>query len=337
MISPQTAERRKLRTAGRWPRFAPARGLGNAHLQTWFGTLFRAPPALPYRAETWSTPDDDFLVVHVAEAGAPGPVAILLHGLEGSAQSPYVVGLGQRLRTLGYTVLAMEQRSCSGQINRARRLYHSGVTDDLDFVIRRVHERWPDRPLFVGGVSLGGNQLGRWLGTHHPPDAVRAAAIVSAPFDLTVSGPHLDRRGAGYVRFFLRTLVPKALEKERQYPGCIDPVKVRQSRNFDDFDTHATAALHGFVDATDYYRKVSCGQYLGDARVPTLLLAAADDPFNPGVTLPRRVADASPYLVPCFTARGGHVGFVAGTPLRPHFWMDDVITGFFEAHRAFED
>ena len=139
------------------------------------------------------------------------------------------------------------------------------------------------------------------------------------------------------MRYFLRTLVPKALEKERQYPGCIDPVKVRQSKNFDDFDTHATAALHGFADATDYYRKVSCGQYLGDARVPTLLLAAADDPFNPGTTLPHRFPDASPYLVPCFTARGGHVGFVAGTPLRPHFWMDDIISDFFEAHRAFED
>ena len=98
-----------------------------------------------------------------------------------------------------------------------------------------------------------------------------------------------------------------------------------------------TAALHGFRDATDYYRQVSCGRYLPAARTPTLLLAAADDPFNPGTTLPRRAADASPFLVPRFTARGGHVGFVGGRPLGPRYWMDDEIVRFFEAHRATED
>ena len=337
MISEQTAARRKRQARARWSAFAPARGLGNAHVQTLYGTFFRSPPPLPYRAETWTTPDDDFLVVHVAEAATPGPLAILLHGLEGSAQSPYVLGLGRRLRQLGYSILALEQRSCSGRMNRQRRLYHSGVTDDLDFVVRTAAARWPGRPIFVGGVSLGGNQLGRWLGTHRAPDAIRAAAIVSAPFDLTVSGPHMDRRGIAYVRYFLRSLVPKALEKERQFPGCIDREKVRRSKTFDAFDTHATAALHGFADATDYYSKVGCGQYLGGTRVPTLLLAAADDPFNPGTTLPRRVADASSYLVPCFTAHGGHVGFVAGSVRRPRYWMDDVICGFFEAHRVHED
>lgn len=321
----------------RLPEFSPAPGTTNPHVQTLYGTLFRKPPPLAYLPEEWTTPDDDFLVIHIVQAAEPGPVAILLHGLEGSAQSPYLVGLGHRLSALGYTVVTLEQRSCSGRLNRARRLYHSGVTDDLDFVVRRSIERWPGRPLFVFGVSLGGNQTGRWLGTHEVPEAVRAAVLVSPPFDLLVSGPHLDRRGPAYVRYFLRTLVPKALAKERQYPGCMDRERVRASKTFDDFDTHATAALHGFVDATDYYRKVSCGQYLSQVRTPTLLVASADDPFNPGTTLPRRTADASPYLVPCFLPRGGHVGFVSGRATRPRYWLDEAVTTFFEAHRALED
>jgi len=337
MISATVAARRKHEIDALLPAFRTAAGISNPHLQTLFGTFFRRPLPLPARVETWTTPDDDFLDVHIVEAREDAPVALLLHGLEGSARSPYVLGLGHRLGATGYTVVAMEQRSCSGRMNRARRLYHSGVTDDLAFVVDRARSRWPRSPLFIAGVSLGGNQVGRWLGTGFVPDAVRACALVSPPFDLGVSGPHMDRRGLAYVTYFLRSLIPKALAKERQFPGCIDAARVRASKTFDAFDTHATAALHGFDDATDYYRKVSCGRVLGDARIPTLLVAAADDPFNPGVTLPRRVADASPYLVPRFTDRGGHVGFVAGRLGRPRYWLDEVICTFFEAHRRFED
>jgi len=337
MISASAAHRCNRAVAARLPTFNPAPGLRNAHAQTLYGTLARRSPDLMTRVEEWTTPDDDFVMVHIIDPPARGaPIALLLHGLEGSARSPYVRGLGRQLRALGYGVVAFEQRSCSGRLNRARRLYHSGVTDDLAFVIGRIGARWPGAPVFAAGVSLGGNQLGRWLGTEAVPDFVRAAALVSPPFDLTVSGPHMDRRQIGYVRYFLRTLIPKALAKERQYPGCLDPRLVRSARDFDRFDTHATAALHGFADAQDYYRTVSCGQYLFDVRTPTLLVAASDDPFNPGTTLPRRVAESSPFLLPCFLPRGGHVGFVGGRMTRPRYWLESAIPSFFEAHRVAE-
>ncbi len=336
MISEQSAWRRKRAFEASRDGFNAAPGLRNPHAQTLYGTLFRRPRDPGYAVEEWETPDDDFIIVHRLGDGR-GAIAVLLHGLEGSARSPYIAGMAHELAELGYSVFVPEHRGCSERLNRARRLYHSGTTDDLAYVIQRLTATHPESPLFVCGVSLGGNQLGKWLGSESVPDAVRAAAIVSPPFDLTVSGPHLDRAGRVYVFHFLRTLIPKALAKERQHPGCLDRRAVARSRTFDAYDTHATAALHGFRDAQDYYGKVSCGQFLPAVRTPTLLLASADDPFNPGTTLPRRTADRSPYLVPAFTDRGGHVGFIAGSAGRPQYWLQKETIRFFEAHRGWED
>jgi predicted alpha/beta-fold hydrolase len=152
---------------------------------------------------------------------------------------------------------------------------------------------------------------------------------VSPPFDLMVSGPHLDRVLFGaYTRAFLRTLIPKALAKAEQFPGLLDAERIRRSKSFEEFDTHATAVLHGFAHAHDYWRRVSSGQFLRHIAVPTLLIASADDPFNPGSALPREEAARSPYLVAQFSKHGGHVGFVSGTPLRPTYWADAQIMRF---------
>ena len=87
--------------------------------------------------------------------------------------------------------------------------------------------------------------------------------------------------------------------------------------------------LHGFRDAENYWQRVGCGQFLGDIRVPTLLVAAANDPFNPASTLPVEVAGRSPFLVPMFPSRGGHVGFVYGVPWRTRHWAEEQIVRFF--------
>jgi predicted alpha/beta-fold hydrolase len=285
--------------------------------------------------ERWETPDNDFLRIHICNGQEDKPVALLLHGLEGSAQSTYIVGLTKRLSDLAWSVVAMEHRSCGGEMNRARRMYHSGETTDLAFVIDTLIQRRPSTPIYIAGFSIGGNQTAKWLGESGDsvPPNVKAAAVVSAPYDLAASGRRLDRGlHRAYVRHFLRTLIPKAETKERQYPGCIDLEAVRRSTTFEEFDTHATAALHGFRDAADYYDKVSCGQFLPGIRRPTLLISAADDPFNPSSTLPREPAAASPFLHPQFPERGGHVGFIRrARGFRVSYWAEEQIVRFFSA------
>lgn len=314
--------------------FEPPWWLKNPHLQT-VGARYLRPSAMPpVVQETWDTPDDDFLLIHKLEGNEQKPIVLMLHGLEGCAESGYIKGLFRKLHSLDWTGIAMNFRSCGGPINRARRMYHSGETTDAAFVLERLDEIYPGRPVYMVGFSLGGNVTGKLLGQagDDAPEHVKGAAIVSAPYDLVASGKHMDSTiSRYYVLYFLRTLIPKAIEKEKQYPGCVDIERVKQVRSFAEFDTHATAALHGFNDSHDYYTKVGCGQFLHNVRRPTMLLSASDDPFNPGATQPYDVADDSPWLYPQFMDRGGHVGFVRKKgPFGYAFWIEEQVTRFFQ-------
>lgn len=318
--------------------FRPPRWLRNAHAQTLYAALVRLRDRVPLRRERWTTPDGDFLDVHVCDGVADHPTVLVLHGLEGSVRSKYVCGLMATLRSAGWSSICMEFRSCGREMNRARRMYHSGETADLAFVAGRLIETC--ERLYIAGFSLGGNVLAKWLGElgEEVPDRVRAAAVISAPFDLTVSGPHIDRVAGGfYSRHFLRSLIKKAIMKEMQHPGCVDIARVRRSRTLYEFDTHATARLHGFRDADHYWDTQRCCLYLPRIRIPTLLVSSSDDPFNPGSTLPREIAERSPYLCPMFTEAGGHVGFVQGPmPLRTRYWAEEQTLRFFQACDALD-
>jgi predicted alpha/beta-fold hydrolase len=188
--------------------------------------------------------------------------------------------------------------------------------------------------LYVAGFSLGGNVVAKWLGEapEAVPEAVAGAAVVSVPYDLAASAEHFEvsLRGA-YSWRFMRSLIPKAIEKERQYPGSLDLERVRRSRSFADFDTHATAALHGFRDAEEYWAKSSSGQFVGAIRRPLLLISALDDPFVPASSLPWDAAEESDYLHGLFTRAGGHVGFVYGRwPWGVRYWAEEQVVRFFE-------
>lgn len=290
------------------------------------------PTAL--RSEALATADGDELHLHTADVeSATAPTVLLLHGLEGSRHSPYVHAMAMATTARGWRFTVLEFRSCGGVLNRSRRTYHSGETTDLAFVVQTLVQRWPASPLLPTGYSLGGNVLLKWLGEtgDAAPANVRAAAAVSPPFDLGVCATKCDSRyGGAIARHFLRTLIPKAIAKERQYPGCCDVAAVRRCRTFRRFDDLVTAPMHGFRDATHYYTTQSSAPLLPAIRRPTLLLAAADDPLLAPEVLPHAAAAASPFLVPQFPAHGGHVGFVdGGSPWRPRRWAEAQVLRFF--------
>ncbi|MEZ0315080.1 MAG: YheT family hydrolase [Myxococcota bacterium] len=305
--------------------------LRSGHAQTLYPHLLRRPLLPPLTREQWPTSDGDVLSIHHLEGRETYPRVVLIHGLEGGLTSSYIKGLVVALHGEGYPATVMEHRSCDGRMNRAKRLYHLGETTDLAHVVTELVRREPGRRLVLCGFSLGGNQVLKWLGESPAsvPAQVLSAIAVSPPFDLMVSGPHMDRVLFGqYTKHFLRSLIPKALAKAEQFPGVLDVERIRRARTFKEFDTYATAALHGFADARDYWTRVSSGQFLPHIEVPTLLIASADDPFNPGRTLPRELAAKSPYLIAQLTKRGGHVGFVTGSPRRPRFWADEQIVAY---------
>lgn len=318
--------------------FYPAWWLRNRHAQTIWGPKLARAPRIPYDRQVWETPDGDDLSVYVYRGEADKPWVLLMHGLEGCIGSYYIPRLNRDFHAIGWNVATLIFRSCDGAINKAKRIYHMGETGDLDFVVSELPARLGVSHLYIAGMSLGANVLCKWLGEYGDavPPLVRGAAALSPPFQPERAIEQFGTTFFGfYNRFFLKTLIRKAIEKEQQFPGCIDVEKVRNCTDFHTYDTEVTARLHGFRDARHYWEEVGCGQFLSAIRVPTMLLTSEDDAFNPAHTIPRDVADESAYLIPQWTAHGGHGGFVAGHwPWAPRYWMDEQVLRFFTALEA---
>lgn len=270
--------------------------------------------------------------VSVARLGSEpaAPTVLLLHGLEGTLRSNYLGGQAQRYVGRGWNVAVLLFRTCDGRLGRAPRLYHSGETTDLAAVAERLLAE-SSGPLAITGVSLGANVLVKWLGERGAslPERVRGGVAISPPFDLTRSGPALDRAlGGFYSRRFLKTLSPKALARAAAGDLPLDAERVARCRTIEEFDDVVTAPLHGFEGASDYWRRCGCGQFLPGVDRPLLLLAARDDPFNPGDSIPVEEVRRHPSLFGSFPERGGHVGFVGGWPHRTRHWAEETAEAF---------
>lgn len=317
--------------------FRAAWWLPGAHAQTVAGRLLRRAAVPALRRERIETPDGDFLDLDFTpSAGTDRGLVVLLHGLEGSSRRGYAINTYGALEERGVGAVGINFRACSGEPNRLARSYHSGDTDDLRFVLRFLADRYPARPLGAVGFSLGGNVLLKYLGEEGDAAAFEAAVAVSVPYDLGGCADALAASPAGrfYTRHFVRGLVAKAEAKREIIRDTIDFARVRNARTFREFDDAATAPLHGFRDAEDYYRRSSSGAFLPAIRVPTLLMHAHDDPFLPGRYLPHGVIAANPWLRAVITDRGGHVGFVEGPPHAPRFWVERQAARFLAGHLA---
>jgi predicted alpha/beta-fold hydrolase len=312
--------------------FVPAPWLANPHVQTVYGALFAPAPHVAFRRERWDTPDGDFVDVDFIDGPAGTPWVHLFHGLEGSSNSPYARTLMKRVRDRGWRGSVLHFRGCSGEPNHLPRAYHSGDTEEVDWVLRRLRGIAGDVPFYAAGVSLGGNAFTKWLGLmgDEAKPLVTAAASISAPLDLMAAGEALGKGfGRAYSWHFLTTLKRGALERLERFPGLFDREAVVRARSLRDFDNVVTAPLHGFRDTDDYWTRASAKPHLAAIRVPTLILNARDDPFLPESALPAE-RDVSPAVKLEFPPHGGHVGFVTG-PFPGHIeWLPQRLLHFFD-------
>ena len=293
--------------------------LPGGHLQTLYPSLH--PPArAALQRERWETPDGDFIDVDFAGEPAAARLLVLFHGLEGCSDSHYARALAAHALSSGWRLAMPHWRGCSGEPNRKPRAYHSGDSEEVDWILRKFCS-----PVHAIGISLGGNALLKWLGERgdEARSIVRRAATVSAPIDLSAAGRALDRgiNRETYTRHFLSTLKPKSLAKLALFPGLFDRAKLRAARTFREFDDTVTAPLHGYRDADDYWRRASSGPWLERVRVPTLLLNARNDPFLPEHDLLAAARNAARSLVLEFPRTGGHAGFLAGPFPGRHDWL----------------
>ena len=304
--------------------FRPAWGAAGPQRQTLGAHLLRRPRLPRLRRERIDTRDGDFLDLDWLDAPPERPHVLVLHGLEGTPRAGYMRATLNEIACRGWGAVAMAWRSCSGEPNRALRTYCSGETEDPRFVCARIREAGVRGPLFAIGFSLGGNALLKLLAESGEGSPVDGGVAVSAPFDLAACARALDApwgSGALYRLEFLRTLRRKALRKLREHPTCgLSADAVRRARTFHAFDDAFTAPSNGYRDADDYYAQASSGPLLERIRRPVLCISAEDDPMVPAETLPASVRN--PWVQLLRTRQGGHVGFLAGSLLRPRYWAE---------------
>ena len=320
------------------PYRAPA-WLPGGHAQTMVPFMLRRAH-VRFRRERAEAPDSDFWDLDWMDPPpetrvATAPVVVLFHGLEGGSGSHYARALMAHLATLGWRGVVPHFRGCSGEPNLQPRAYHSGDYEEIDAMLKAIHERvsheTPAPPVFAVGVSLGGSALLNWLGRNGRDAAklVQAAAAVSAPLDLAACGIAIGQGlNRVYAAHFLWTLRPKSLAMAERFPGLIDPERVRRARSMYDFDDAVTAPLHGFTGTDDYWLRASSKPWLDALRIPTLVLNARNDPFVPGASLPNasEVAEAVTLEQP---TTGGHCGFLTG-PFPGHLgWLPRRLIQFF--------
>jgi len=324
--------------------FRPAWWLPGPHLQTLWNPMCRQPAKLERTRERLWLADGDFLDLdwhgpHEAEA----PLVLVLHGLTGSSDSLYVLGLQQKLATQGWASVALNWRGCSGEPNLLARGYHSGASDDLAETVRHLRAQRPLAPLYVVGYSLGGNVLLKYLGETGADSQVQGAAAVSVPFRLDQCADRLDLGFSRvYQAHFMKQMVAYVKTKQRLFAhkGMADRLSALDQlgtldgmRTFWDFDDRITAPLHGFSGAQDYYTHSSSRYFLARIETPTLIIQAADDPFVFPHSLPE-AHELSPSIEFELHAHGGHVGFVEGSLGKPGYYLERRIAQWLATQAA---
>lgn len=299
--------------------FRAAPGLWDGHAQSLFGVLARPKVTLPLERQRRATPDGDFVDLDVVQGKADAPTVLLLHGLEGSSASGYMQLMLRDAAALGWTAIALNARSCSGEPNLLPASYSSGDFRDLAWLVGQLE----GRRLFAVGFSLGASVLLNFLAQHPLAARLEAAVAVSAPYELARGAAFLDSGGfiaRQYLARFLPTMKAKALQKAQRHPGHFDAKAIAACTTLRDFDHLVTARLFGFASAEDYYARCSAAPQLEAITTPTLLLSSRDDALAPPL-LPGDVTKNAQLDV-LVTRRGGHVGFVGGSVVSPTFWAE---------------
>ena len=287
--------------------YQPPTLLFTNHLETIYPALLRSVPGIQYERERITTADHDFLDLDWLKQGSK-KLVIISHGLEGSTDRAYIKGMAKVFFTNGFDALAWNYRGCSGEMNCNLRFYHSGATDDLDFVVSHAAALGYAEINLIG-FSLGGNLTLKYAGeqaTNLNP-VIKKIATFSVPLDLRASCEKISAPSNWmYSNRFLKNLKKKVADKAKLIPE-LDVSELPNIKTLLAFDNTYTAPLHGFRDAFDYYNQCSAIKFISHIQRPTLIVNALNDPFLSAECFPTDISN--PYLTFEYPERGGHVGF----------------------------
>jgi uncharacterized protein len=321
--------------------FKPHWALRNGHLMTIAGAFsWRRFPRLPASASRLFDVEPGTQLrgdAHWQKDRRNHPTLVLLHGLEGSSDSAYMLGTAEKAFLAGFNVVRLNQRNCGGTERLTQTLYHSGRSADFRTIVLELIERDRLPAIFFAGFSMGGNlalkMAGEWGDS--PPAELAAIVAVAPCLDLAVCSDALsERRNFLYNRYFVQSLRRRMRHKARIFPdvyaanGLVS--ELERIRSVRQFDEAITARFCGFDDADDYYARSSAIDFLAAIRVPTLMLTAQNDPFVPFRIFPLAVISENPKIQLVAPRHGGHCAFISQESGEERFWCEARIVEFCE-------
>ncbi len=311
--------------------FNPTLPFKSSHFNTMYRPLFMKN-TIKYQQKRVTTWDADFIDLDFSIIGSK-TLVLLIHGLEGSSQSNYMITTSNHLNNTGFDTVCMNLRSCSGEDNLLLETYHSGKTDDVNFIIKHLTANYKYENIVIVGFSLGGNLTLKYLGEYTDiPTEVKGGIAVSVPIDLTTSQAELTKlKNKIYLNEFLRTLKLKILEKSDKFPEFkLNKELLFKATKFRHLEKQYTVPVFGFESSEDYWIKASSKPYIPNIKVPTLLINSLDDSFLSKECYPLKEARNLNDFYLLTPNYGGHVGFISSFNTIENSWLEENILKFIQ-------
>jgi predicted alpha/beta-fold hydrolase len=316
--------------------FVPHKFLRNSHAMTIASHLWRRQfRSLPRgEARLFETePGTRVLgICHWQQNLREVPTLALLHGLEGSSDSGYIMGTAEKAWVAGFNVVRLNQRNCGGGEELTPTLYHSGLSRDIRSVLIELIEKDKLPVLFAAGFSMGGNLVLKMAGefANGAPPEVKAFVAIAPALNLAACADALaEPRNFIYEHHFVTRLKARIRHKAGLFPEKYKLNGLRKIRTVREYDDMITAPHSGFRNASDYYAQSSAGQFLAAIARPTLIVAAQDDPFVPFASIVAAVDSVNPLIELLATRCGGHCAFISASR-EERFWSEGRIVEFCE-------
>jgi uncharacterized protein len=308
----------------------PPRYQFNGHIQT-IAASFRKVMGITYERERIYTPDDDFLDLDWVDNKGK-KLVILTHGLEGSSDRPYILGMAKMFSKQGYDILAWNCRSCSGEMNKQFRLYNHGDIDDIDLVVETALKRKNYEDIQLIGFSMGGNISLKYAAVKRPPSVKRVMAFC-APLDMLSSNMLLDKPSNWlYKNRFQSKLMPKIEQKARLFPDKINLNDIKKRKDWTFQLETFFCTLNGYPSLDNFHEQGSALHFIPDLKIPSLIVQAQNDPIITPKCSPIGLAEKHPYIHLEIPKHGGHCGFMLKGD-KEHSWAEYRAIEFAESNK----
>ncbi|HWE85226.1 MAG TPA: alpha/beta fold hydrolase [Terracidiphilus sp.] len=318
--------------------FTPRRGLLNGHLQTIVGNYLPRPPfRLQAITEAVEVDPSDGSRVLCHCHWQPQPSSCLtfvqVHGLEGSSESRYMLGIAARAWTAGCNVVRMNMRNCGDSDDLTPTLYHSALSGDVGAVVRHYAQQFGLTRVALVGYSMGGNLVLKLAGEWGVRPPLAAVAAVCPAIDLAAGSDALhEPQNRIYEWHFLRRLMRRFRRKAALFPEIYTRADAGPIRSLREFDDKIVAPYCGFRDADDYYYRAASARVLGRIAVPTLILHSLDDPFVRLTPDTRAKILANPHILLAETPHGGHCAYLGSQPGDDIHWAEATVVRYLLRH-----